>query len=249
MNKITNQHFLFQGIKLGASNPTVLSSLTTFDQVGPGRYLTAAPDGRLWMGSGASLTAISTDGEVARVFDDDLTEPVGVAATPDGRVWFTDPASDRIGYVEVEVPPPPTPQPDARIKRTGGTFVGDDVYNDTGVGQSRSATVPRRGWATFVVKVQNDAEVDDSLLVTGTTVANAEFRARYFDDTGEITDAVGAGTYATPSLGPGSWHRIRVSVRVKSTAGRGAVLRGALTAASALDGAAGDRVRYVVRRG
>ena len=142
---------------------------------------------------------------------------------------------------------PPSPRPDGRIKKGTGAYIGNDVYNTTGAGQTRTARLPRGATATYTVKVQNDHVVADTLRLKGTRSATY-YRVTYTAGTTDITDQVTAGTYTTPALAPGATHTIRATVKVKATAPAGTSLTGSLTATSTTDTTAKDRVGFTTRR-
>ena len=125
-------------------------------------------------------------------------------------------------------------RPDAQIRKAGQTtFKGDGVYNTDGSGQTASANLARGASVDFTVKVENDGNVADRFLLTG-TAAGAGFSARYYDAAGaEITAAVLAGTYDTGSLAPRASRTIRVRVKARSAAVVGASQTVVITARSA----------------
>ena len=47
--------------------------------------------------------------------------------------------------------------PDGRIRFGTGAFVGDNVYNTTGVGQSKTGSATRGRSVTFGISIQNDS--------------------------------------------------------------------------------------------
>ena len=142
----------------------------------------------------------------------------------------------------------PTGKPDAQIRiGATGTFVGNDVYNTTGEGQTRTARVARGATITYTIKVQNDALVADTLRLKGTR-ASTHYRVTYTAGGLDITDEVTAGTYTTPVLSPGATHTVRAVVKVKATAPIGSSLTAALTAKSATTPAVKDTVKFVTRR-
>ena len=53
-------------------------------------------------------------------------------------------------------------RPDALIRRSGA-FAGNNVYNTTGASQTRTATVPNLGTATFTAPVENDGNTVDGV--------------------------------------------------------------------------------------
>lgn len=140
-------------------------------------------------------------------------------------------------------------RPDARI-RVGatGTLKGDDVYNTTGAGQGAAASARRGASVTFQIPVQNDGVVADRFKLKG-QAGNANYRVRYLDRSGaNITSAVTAGTFTTPSLAPGGVHTIRAVVTVQTGAAAGSSLARTLTATSKNASTAKDTVKFTTRR-
>jgi hypothetical protein len=94
--------------------------------------------------------------------------------------------------------------PDELIRLLHGTIVGEDVFNSTGNGQTRKATVAPGGSVTFKVLLQNDGVGPDSFTLKGDGNRAGVGTVRYLaGGTTDITSAVEAGTYVTPTLTPG----------------------------------------------
>ncbi len=66
---------------------------------------------------------------------------------------------------------------------TDTSYVGDNVYNDDGAGQSASATVQRGSTATFHIWIQNDGTAKDSFIISG-TAGNGLWSVQYYSATG-----------------------------------------------------------------
>ena len=110
-------------------------------------------------------------------------------------------------------------QPDGQIATTGA-FLGNNVYNTTGKGQTRSLTVHRNNTGTFKIKVTNDGFATDTFSVKGPG-SSGGFTATYKDGATTITAAVVAGTYSF-SLAPGASKTINLTVKVGSGVSVGA---------------------------
>ena len=112
-------------------------------------------------------------------------------------------------------------QPDAAIGATStGSFVGNNVYSATGVGEARSVTVKRGRHSTSYLKIQNDGLVSASFHVKGTGGATG-VTVHYYSGTRNVTAAVRAGTYATGDISARASKLLRVVVTVaKSSATR-----------------------------
>lgn len=139
----------------------------------------------------------------------------------------------------------PVHQPDAQIRLARQTaFAGDDVYNLTGAGQTRSTTAAPGQRRTFVVRLQNDGNATDGFTVRGCSAA-AGFSVRYLAGTSgttNITSAVTTGTYAVAGLAPGAAAALRAEVTVLAGARRGTVQSCLVTATSQSSGTVADAV-------
>lgn len=116
-------------------------------------------------------------------------------------------------------PPPTTHRPDGRIRLgTSGAFAGNDRYNTTGAGQTKSGSGARGSTITFGVSIQNDGDAKERFTVKAVGSARTGYAVRYLRGTTDITTAVVAGTYRTASLAPGAAELILVKVSIKRTA-------------------------------
>ena len=71
----------------------------------------------------------------------------------------------------------------------------------------------------FSVSVQNDSSsASDTFKLLATGTVSAMYTVKYFHGTTNITAAVVAGTYTTPSLGVGASYVITVKVKVNTSA-------------------------------
>jgi hypothetical protein len=139
-------------------------------------------------------------------------------------------------------------QPDGRIRLGTGTYAGNDVYNTTGASQSRTGSAARGATVTFGISIQNDGSGADQFLVAATGAANSGYKVTYFTATTDITGAIVAGTYQTPSLAAGAAHVITARVKVKPTATAGSKVNRLVTITSVADGTSKDAVKLVAKR-
>ncbi|MEA2704736.1 MAG: Glycine rich protein [Actinomycetota bacterium] len=104
-----------------------------------------------------------------------------------------------------------TPGPDAKI-RVGdtGPYTGAGQLAPTP--QEQTAEVPPGGTATFEVAVDNHLPSAARFKVTG-TASQQGFIASYRDGTNDVTNAVTAAAYTTPSLAPGATHKLVLAVK------------------------------------
>jgi alpha-tubulin suppressor-like RCC1 family protein len=119
-------------------------------------------------------------------------------------------------------------RPDALIRLGNGALAGNDVYNATGTGQTRTTTVRANGTATFTVRAQNDGNTSQVFEVAGRGGTN-RYTVTYRRGATNVTAAVVAGTYATPSLARGARQDLTVTIRARAGAPVGAAITRAIT--------------------
>jgi len=134
-------------------------------------------------------------------------------------------------------------QPDGLIC-TGATYIGDGIYNSTGVGQSHARSVRAETAAAYLLAFENDAPFSDSFVVTGTAGAGA-WGVKYVDlGTGtDITASVTGTGWTTPLTAAGGSLGIRVEVTPGLSAAGNAEFSVLVTATSAADPGKSDTVK------
>jgi len=136
-----------------------------------------------------------------------------------------------------------TRRPDALIL-SSGTYIGDDIYNTSGAGQTCSSTAPAGSPATYLVRACNDGNEQDSFLITGRP-GDQSWGVRYFDHATGIErtgDVTGAGFTAGP-LRPGAFTWLRVEVTPLDSARGDSTLSRLVTVTSLGDTSKTDAVR------
>ncbi len=135
---------------------------------------------------------------------------------------------------------------DGEIRRSSqATYVGNGVYNATGAGQTRTATV-RRGQSTdFLVRVRNEGNTTDSLRMKG-TAGNNRFTVRYFNGSTNVTSQVVAGTFQFGSVPANATRTLKVRFTVAANATVGSSRSVLVTATSVGDTAEKDAVKATV---
>jgi glutamyl endopeptidase len=137
---------------------------------------------------------------------------------------------------------------DAHVRRgTERRFVGDDVVNTNGQGQSRSTGVARSTAATFYVRLQNDGTTIDGVTVRGQG-SSRNFTVRYFAGDADVTARVQEGTYRVSGMDPGATAPLRVVLRAKATSPRNATVTSTITVSSVGRPAATDVVKVTATR-
>lgn len=108
-------------------------------------------------------------------------------------------------------------RPDGWIRRAVGGWVGDDIYNTTGEGQTRRS-IMRAGWRrVHFVTAQNDDDATDRLRLTGPG-SSADWKVRYFRGAEDITRQVTGRGFRTALLPPGGLVEIKVRVTARDSA-------------------------------
>lgn len=138
-------------------------------------------------------------------------------------------------------------RPDAKIRRGTGVMVGNDVYNTTGVSQTRTASVGAGGSATFTVKFQNDGNTDDDFVIQG-PASTTRFTVTYWVAGVDVTRRVTRGTYRFESVSPGASRTMTVTVKATAAAPRSSVFTAKVKVTSDVDATRQDAVKAVVTR-
>jgi uncharacterized protein YkwD len=115
------------------------------------------------------------------------------------------------------------------------SYVGDNVYNRSGAGQSRSKRIGKRGGANFYVKVQNDGDASDTFRVRGSS-HNRRFRIGYYTLGRNVSAAVKGGSLRLRDLAPGAHRILRVRIQTRSTVPKGAARTAKVTVISTTNG-------------
>jgi trimeric autotransporter adhesin len=140
-----------------------------------------------------------------------------------------------------------TYQPDGRIKKGQGAFVGDDIHNSTGLNQVRTGSAAPGSTVTFTISIQNDGDGDDAFRLLSTGSASG-YSVAYSSGTTDITTAVVNGTYQTTVLAPGGTYSVKAKVTVLAGAAAGSSVSCRVTITSVNDSAKVDAVKFTVSR-
>jgi hypothetical protein len=128
--------------------------------------------------------------------------------------------------------PGPSPyRPDGLLALGNGPFVGDNVVNADGTGQSLvGVPIARGATVNFRWRVQNDGTSSDVITLRGQPSSNG-FTVRFWSGSTNITSSVLGGTYSR-SLAPRAWLSITLSVSAFATTTAGMTQTELLTATS-----------------
>jgi hypothetical protein len=136
-------------------------------------------------------------------------------------------------------------QPDGLIKTQGTAFAGDNVFNGTGAGQTRSLNKQGQN-GTFTIRIVNDAyHHQDGFTIEGPG-SGGGFTARYFAGTTNITPQVVFGTYQVNPIAPGQSRTITLRVTVGNGVADGTRRSWKVTATSTGQGGPQDVVKATV---
>ncbi len=118
----------------------------------------------------------------------------------------------------------PTYQPDMFIKRhTDVVYAGEDIYNTTGVNQTKAVILEPLGTAIFHLRIANDGNLTNQYRLSGEAGA-AGWAVRYFDLPAggvDITEAITNGLTSV-MLPPGGAWNFRVELTPGAAVARGA---------------------------
>lgn len=114
-------------------------------------------------------------------------------------------------------------QPDALVSTTAaGRYAGNNVYNRTGAGQTKSLSGHRGQTRTFYVRIGNDGNTRNTFSVRGST-ARAGSRVRYYAGSVNITGPVRSTAGWAVTLAPAVSTMVTVKVKIGAGAAFGSV--------------------------
>lgn len=196
-------------------------------------YSDSADEGRIFEGS------VTADGGGLWTYPGSVSGPK-VTATNTNASQSTSAFSPPVSVV--------VQKPDGRIRKGSGSFIGNNVYNVTGVNQTRTGSAARGNTITFGISVQNDSTASGAFTLKATGTATTAYTVTYFRGTTDITAAIVAGTYTTPGLAAGAKYLITAKVKVKSSATVGSSVTRLVTITSVSDGTKQDAVKFIGKR-
>ena len=127
-------------------------------------------------------------------------------------------------------------------------MAGNDLYNTTGLNQTRSGSAGPGHSVTYFVSAQNDAPFAEQLRIKG-QASTTQFTVQYRDPANvNITSQVVAGTYRSPVLAPGAIHLIRAVVTIHASAPANASSTRTVTVTSDTHPAFKDTVKFITTR-
>lgn len=143
-------------------------------------------------------------------------------------------------------------QPDAMIKNISDTtYVGDNVYNQTGEHQTKEQTILIGNKGVFHVQVQNDyldEEGNPDVFIVKATAGNASWNLRYFDllnGGADITASITGTGWTSGEILPLNYKRIRIEVVPDTTLPDSSFYEITIKATSTNDGNRKDVVKAI----
>ena len=128
----------------------------------------------------------------------------------------------------------PVYKPDALIyEASSASYLGNDIYNNTGADQAVSRNLVPNGQTTYYVRVQNDGNIGDVLKLTG-PASSGSFTITYIDSSNgnNITAEMTGAGWATGNICPTGKRAIKVIVKASASAPSGEQLTINVTAKS-----------------
>ena len=170
----------------------------------------------------------------------------GLALQHDGKVLAAGYGSNALGqYLGLVRYDVATGQPDTAIARTGGEFVGEDIYGRSGVGQSRRLALARGASGSLTVRVGNDGTVPAQYTVDGCG-SGGGLSLTYRSGAEDVTAAVVGDGYQTKTVDPRADVTIELEVTARQTADVGHRTACTVKAVSSVDGLESDAVLAVI---
>lgn len=137
-------------------------------------------------------------------------------------------------------------RPDAQIRRVGQpTFVGNDVYSATAVGETLQATAPKGVTRRYDIRIENEGAEQSNFDLTAIGATSPYFTVQYFDGTMNITTPVNQGIVF--AIGANDTFDFQMRITTKNNAPRNATVARRLRFKNADTGQV-DAVKVVVTR-
>lgn len=162
-----------------------------------------------------------------------LSSPVGTALGSPAAMTVTIRASDQ--------------QPDGWVSTASGSgYVGNDVYNTSGSGQTKRLAAQRTETRTFYVRLYNDGNVANTFALKGSG-AGAGATVRYLAGGADVTAAMRSASGWKVSLKPGAYKLVKTRIKVREGASIGSIKTAKVTGTWTGDGIRSDVVKAVVK--
>lgn len=208
---------------------------------------TAVAGSDLVLGSGAvSFAAGETSKTIPVSIVDDSAregaETAGVSlSAPGAGTTLGSSASTKLGIAASDQ------RPDALVSTASSSgFLGNDVYNTTGTGQTKMQKARRTQTRSFYVRVHNDGNVSNTFSIRG-SAARSGSTVSYYTGARNVTASMRSTAGLRSALEPGAFTLVRVQVRAHRTAKIGSLKSATVSARWTGDGTRTDVTKGVVK--
>ena len=220
----------------GGGVKCVIYTLTDFTNLANPAVVSPVTGWSVALGPNANQVTISGTPAIGNGTSATITVDADAPATDTTHTWTGDSytesnctnhvqsASDDVTTVPASSGGGGTPgrfRPDALIKRARAKhYMGEGVFSGTGFHQTTSATGHHGQSFTDFVRVENDGDHVDNLIVTGEG-HRPGFSVKYFHGTTNITRLVVARAWVLHNMAPGAESKFRVVVTILQRARAG----------------------------
>lgn len=141
---------------------------------------------------------------------------------------------------------PSDQRPDGLISTSSTSgYLGNNIYNTTGSGQTKTVTAKRGGTGTFYVRAYNDGNVTNPVVIRGSAVATGA-AVHYYSGTTDITTAMRSTAGYSVNLAAGAYKQITVKITIATATSVGSIRAATVTGSITRDGARADVVKASV---
>ena len=245
--------FDVRAIDLAGNSSAPGSYSWTVDTTPPTVTITSGPSG--WVLS-ANATFKFTSPDAGATFECHLdtvpftacSSPKDYTTLPAGLHTFYVHGIDSLGNTSVTVHQAwtvdtGTHRPDGQVG-IGSKFVGNNIYNATGLKQTKAQNASVGKSVSFNLRIENDGNEPDTYAIKGPGTGNG-YAVIYYSGTVDVTSKITAGTYqVTLGKGLSKVLSLKVTVGKKATSSRSLLIK----ATSVHDPAKVDAIRAIVKR-
>lgn len=138
-------------------------------------------------------------------------------------------------------------RPDLLVSAAPNTaYVGNNLYNTTGAGQTKSRTARRTQTRTFFVRVVNDGNVPNTFVMRGSKAQKGS-TVRFYSDGTDVTSALRSTAGRRVTLAPADYRTVTVRITILRGAAIGSTKQASVKATWTGDGVRVDLAKAVVK--
>jgi uncharacterized membrane protein len=106
-------------------------------------------------------------------------------------------------------------RPDGLIREKGGSLLGNNIFNDSGSGQTIYDTLPRSFSAEYEIKYENNGTKPDKLRIgdSGLSQKGGKWKSTFLKGGQDITAQIKGFGYKTGLLQPGESGKIKLKIK------------------------------------